>query len=177
MARHLWTVLCSKGILDGHNSLTIIDVVERIDIGAQLVRHAGSQSERDPPLPKRALIKFDLQLISLWMRSALNTPELIDSQVRIVAPNGEVIGGASTPVNLSEAQRFRTTITLGVLPLIDGVIEFEVYSRDPGATEWQRVAQIPLELRIERLPDAGVLAQGSPKKETPRKASPRKKKA
>lgn len=92
MAKHVWSVLCRKGVLDSDNNLSLFDVCESVKIEGKLPTEGVG-------------IKLPMQLVTLWIRSELTKPEKAESRALVEMPNGRKVGGASGVVALDGAPR------------------------------------------------------------------------
>ena len=135
MAEHVWSVLCRKGVLDSNNNLSMLDVLEHLKIEGEL--------------PKEGVgLKIPMQLVTLWIRSELTTPETIDTRLLIEIPNGRKLEGAAGVVNMDKAPRSRLTVEIGGLPFYgEGVYKFVVQHKQSG--KWKTNARVPLQVAVE----------------------------
>jgi len=132
MIRHVWTVLCSRALIDrDSNNMSIHNVLEQLNIVAQ-------------PQPDLAL-NLHFEIISLWVRERADTPAHGLSRVTLIDP-----GGATTPVSelkidLSSTERVRHRVLSQGLPVgMAGRYEFLVELQEDGRSDWREVALVPL---------------------------------
>lgn len=148
MAKHIWTVLCYKGSLDKYsNQVSLLDVLEEVEVG--LV-------EAIPEDAENAVIPFNMNLVSLWIRSDPETPESVSTRYSIVSPKGDVVLTWDHAVSLSEHMRARSFLRLAQFPFRGpGDYAFRVEMRDEESGQWNRVSEVPLRLKISlaREPD------------------------
>jgi hypothetical protein len=163
MAKHLWSVLCYKGILDQYtNQVSLLDVIEGITATAQ-----------EPPRPleegKALRVPASFMLVSLWMRSDVGAPEEITTRVRLVAPTGVSRRPNVVKVDLTKHVRSRTFMRFEGLPYHgDGYYQFIVEVQGEQADQWRVVAEVPLEFKLEyATPPAEAAAVTSEKPEKP----------
>ena len=136
MARHIWTILCSKASIDQQtNNISIFDVIERLTI-------AGAPHDATIALPIQA------NLVVLWMRSEYTTPEAAVGRFTLVAPNRTTLGGGQFEINLGDPHiRARNIMRMNSLPLQGpGVYNFVIELQDPENNTWSVVATLPLEV-------------------------------
>lgn len=137
MARHIWSVLCSKGALDTQtNQISLLDVLEQ----------ASATLPADPK-PGESL-HLPCQLIGLWARSDPSKPEKAQCAVRLELPDGTATDRAEMDIDLSTTTRFRSTFRMEGLPLQNGALEFVVEHRPSADNDWAEVARIPMELNL-----------------------------
>jgi hypothetical protein len=141
VARHVWSVLCTRATIDsGNQMLSMFDVVE--DLKVHLAVPAGIQ------IPEKPAIPLSVVLVSLWERSNLSVPEpKATFQIRIVSPKGrelaklEQVHSMDGPLLRSRAL---ITIQLGIDE--SGRYQFRVDERRGKA--WKEVALIPLTVAL-----------------------------
>src|SRR5262245_60174861 len=78
MAKHVWSVLCYKGVVDQFtNQVSLLDVTETVVVKLlEPVPQATDAETNDVRLP------MNLHLVTLWIRSNLAVPEECDTRVR-----------------------------------------------------------------------------------------------
>lgn len=147
MARHVWSLLCSRSVVDGQtNLLSIFDVVEEVQ--AAVVTPAGT------PAPESVPINFNL--VSLWERSIPEVPEENETcQVRIISPTGKELGRTEQVFSMiGPHSRSRVTIAIRGLPAKEnGRYEVQVFER--SGARWKKVAAIPLIVTVTHSEQAG----------------------
>lgn len=138
MAKHIWSVLCTRGVLDRYtNNVSLHDVVEEIAITPSR------------PMPD-ALGAFpaSLSLVSLWVRSEADTPETVQTRMRLLAPDGTKVAEGSVVVDMTTHKRSRYFSHLTAMPFKgDGVYQF-VVEQLVGDQDWREVASVPLEVTV-----------------------------
>lgn len=108
MARHIWSVLCNRALLDTQtNQVSLIDVVESLRI-----RGPRLPSEIDGPV----LVSTTLTLVTLWTRSDMATAERMRGRAVVTTPDGQVLPGKTLDVDLHSAPRARAFMRLASLP-------------------------------------------------------------
>lgn len=137
MAKHIWSVLCSKGALDTQtNQISLLDVLEQ----ASATLPAEPTSEESLHLP--------CQLIGLWARADPAKPEKAQCAVHLDLPDGTATDRAVMDIDLSTTTRFRSTFRMEGIPLQNGSLEFVVEHRPSADSDWAEVARIPMELNL-----------------------------
>jgi hypothetical protein len=144
MAKHVWSVLCYKGLLDQYtNQVSLLDVIEAISIKpGEPVPEALEDKEMRVPV--------HLALVTLLTRSDVAVPEVGMLRVRLVLPDGVSRPPQEVKVDLTKHVRLRNFTTITSLPLRgDGYFYFVVELRDEASDEWKTAAEIPLEFKVE----------------------------
>lgn len=143
---HIWSVLCRLSIVDQQrNNVSLIDVMEQLSF-------VGEVEEEEHPLA----LPFPIELVTLWSRTDLKTPEVSQARVLILSPKGEFLDpkGAEYDIDLTEYQRFRAMGKFGTLPYVgDGIYRFVVQNFDEKSEQWRDVASIPLEIVKQNSPE------------------------
>jgi hypothetical protein len=153
VAKHIWSVLCSQGVLDKYtNNVSLFNVLEEMTI-----KPTGPLPEGDKAFPT------SLSLVTLWVRSDPATPEIAQAQMKFVAPDGTVITQATTEIDLTIHQRHRYFSRLEVMPFRGtGIYEFVIEQRIEE--QWREEARVPLELKLSEVqkPAQPPVAQPTP---------------
>ena len=131
MIEHVWTVLCSRSVIDVEtNNVSIQDVIEQISINAE-------------PKPD-GFLPFPLELITLWERQESNKPAEGTERITFVTPSGKSNVVYEAKIDLSAAERHRHKVKFPGLPLSEaGRYYFEVEAKE-GDGDYHEVAAIPL---------------------------------
>ena len=134
MIRHVWSVLCSKFILDKEsNNLSLINVLEQINI------------KKGVELP--VVIPIEFHLVTLWMRESMNDPAKGQARILLKTPSDETLEALKYEIDLETSERRRINLTMHGLPVSEvGYYYFQVKYRLPSSTRWKTVAQIPLKI-------------------------------
>lgn len=134
MIDHVWTVLCSRAVVDkSSNNVSLQNVIEQVAVEAE-------------PTPG-ALIAMRPQVVTLWARSEPDNPVRGRARLTMRGPSGKDFGLVESEINLSEHQRYRSLATLEGLPAEEaGRHWIIVESREEGEGEWREVDRIPLML-------------------------------
>ncbi|MBI3739785.1 MAG: hypothetical protein HY258_12120 [Chloroflexi bacterium] len=133
MLEHIWSVLCSRSVIDSEtNNISIQDVIEQITINAEPAENG--------------FLPFQLELITLWGRKEINEATEGTERVTFITPSGksEVISEAK--IDLTKAERHRQRVRFPGLPISEaGKYYFAVEVKN-GNNEWKQVSAIPLKV-------------------------------
>ena len=134
MIDHIWTVLCSRAVIDTEtNNVSLQNVIERIDIEAE-------------PKKTNGILAMQLELMSFWGRSEADVPSFGYGRIDLVYPTGAITKSHDYKIDLSEFERTRYRLRIRGLHLknISGRYVFRVNLRNDGENEWHQVAAVPL---------------------------------
>src|SRR6266542_2525413 len=139
MIEHIWSVLCSRSIIDSEtNSISLLDILEQLQIASA-------------PIPDGGVINvtFNFELVSLWNRGRDNEPSRGRGRILVQNPSHTIIGQSEFEIDLSSHQGMRTRTKSPGLPVQQAgrhffVIQFQGHSE----TEWREVAHIPLDILL-----------------------------
>ena len=146
MIRHLWSVICTRSLVDqATNTLSLIDVIEDIAIGGNV----------QFPIT----IPLSMYIVTTLMRDHLEDPCSGRLRWSLFGPDGESAEPIITPVDLRESVRTRVLGRAAGLPLkAAGPHEFVVaLMDDEKPDEWTEVARVPLLIRLQE-PGSGSKA-------------------
>lgn len=143
MIDHVWTVVCSKSVVDQEsNNITLMDVVEQINAAVAVPPEAGGEQP--------TVLPFNFEVVTLWSRADLETPITGRARVLLIAPSGQQ--HESMPeyeINLVDHKRFRGRIKAQGLPAdTSGVVRFRVQLRIGDEEEWHDAANIPVQINL-----------------------------
>lgn len=156
MAKHIWSVLCRRALIDRNsNSASLIETLEEITV--ELNGHLDPDTWT--PLPVEATI------VTLLSRSDMAIPERLQMKVELVGPNNETY--ISPPkvlaIDLSEAKRARVVTTFATMPIRGSGIQRFIVQLEELTNDWRQVAEIPLAVEIhERSDKPPVAPTGTP---------------
>jgi hypothetical protein len=148
MARHVWSVLCSKSIEDkATNNLTLFEVLEQVTLNALPGADPLAQVEQSRAQGKTPLVPIPFELVTLFARSNIFASEAAHCRVRLFAPSGEELGEPEArAMDLHRFQRYRGRAQFDALPFAGfGRYEFAV-ELNSGDSGWQQVAKVPLDV-------------------------------
>ena len=134
MIEHVWTVLCSRAVVDEYSkNASLQNTLEQIVIATE-------------PLPE-TLIPFRHDVMSYWVRSDPDVPAKGKTRLSVVLPSGDVFGSNELEIDLVAHTTMRNRIHFEALPIAEaGRHHFVVELQIEGKEEWQQVAAIPLML-------------------------------
>lgn len=133
MIEHIWSVLCSRSVIDSEtNNVSIQDIIEQININAEPAENG--------------FLPIQLELITLWGRKEINETAKGIERVTFITPSGknEVISEAE--IDLTKAERHRQRVRFPGLPVNEtGKYYFKVEIKN-GDNEWKQASAIPLKV-------------------------------
>lgn len=134
MIDHVWTVVCSRAVIDSvSNNMSLHDVIEQLTI-------------RDEPRPD-GMLPIQLEVATLWARSDFDAPSQGCGRFTLLSPSGIVAPPFDFDVDLSKFKRTRTRLVYQGFPAREpGRHIFRVELQNEGETEWHQVAATPLEV-------------------------------
>ncbi len=135
MIEHVWSVLCSRSVIDqDSNNVSIQNVIEEIEVVGE--PEAG------------ALLSVRLEVTSLWITSTPEGRGCGKIRVTFTSPSGQVAEPFLFDLNLSNTERSRTRMRFQGIPATEsGRHYFKVELLEDGVDEWRQVAAIPLTIR------------------------------
>ena len=94
MIHYVWTVVCSRALIDrDSNNISIHNVLEQLNIAA-------------PPQPDLAL-NIHFEILSLWVRTNSDVPAQGTSRVTLEDPQGKRRIVSELTIDLAEVERAR----------------------------------------------------------------------
>lgn len=137
MIMHLWSVLCTRAIVDqSTNGISLIDVLEQLSIPLPA-----------PPEDKATFIGITFTVASLWRRSDLAQPVVALERLSFLDPKGKKLMEAEGRIDMQTHPRTRMLRTYdGITLTCGGTYFFRVEFRCSDTEEWQRACDIPLEI-------------------------------
>ena len=135
MAEHIWSILCSVGIIDQEtNNVSLIGAIEQIQFDF-------SQTEDSP-------IRIPMQwtLVSLWRRDHLAEPEQFTGRLRVVGPDGQDLAGAQFEIDLSAHERTRTVTRQSMFVVTEPGTHRFVIETQQEDDSWDFITAVPLEV-------------------------------
>ncbi len=136
MIEHIWTVLCSRAVIDSEtNNVSIQDVIEQITINAE--------PAEDGFLP------IPFELITLYIRKESNTPIKGNDRVTFMTPSGKAEVVSEGTIDLSSAERFRHRVKFPGVPLREAGRYYFIIDIKKDNDEWEKVATIPLTIAFQ----------------------------
>lgn len=140
MIDHVWTVVCSRAVIDrDSNNVSIQNVLEQLTIKGK------PESGVVVPIP--------LEAVTLWVRTDPDMPSRGRTRLTFLSPSGEALGEVESEIDLTEFERHRHRVHFQQLPVEEsGRHVFRVELQHEGEDEWHQVAAIPLSIHF-MLPD------------------------
>lgn len=137
MIAHVWSILCSRAVIDNEtNNISIQNVLERLAI-------AGEPKED-------AAVPISFMVASLWTRGSYQVPEHGKARVTCMSPSGETLLSAQLEIDLSKHTLHRTRFGFSGLPVPEGgIYVFRVAVKGDDEDSWRGVAEVPLEVVFE----------------------------
>ncbi|MBI4732193.1 MAG: hypothetical protein HY781_08750 [Chloroflexi bacterium] len=136
MIDHIWTVLCSRSVIDTEtNNVSIQDVLEQITVND------------DPKL--NGFLPIPLELITLWGRRESDKGTEGMERVTFLTPSGKSNVVTEAKIDLSAVERHRHKVKFPGLPLSEAgryYFRVEIQEKD---NEWREVAAIPLTVMFQ----------------------------
>jgi len=140
MAKHVWSVLCSRAILDKYtNNVSLIDSLENVEFAPPRPFKEGQWS---------VIGGLEATLVSFVVRSDVSVPEEVKLRIQLVAPNGQPNEAFVTAnVSLMNHARVRNYFSMrGIGFWSSGQHKF-VVSMETSPDKWESVAEIPLDIK------------------------------
>lgn len=137
MLDHIWTVLCSRAMVDKYtNTVSLEGVIEQMTVRGQ-------------PVPGTAT-PANLDAMTLWARRDPNIPTQARARLSVISPSGKTLGATEYDVHLEETERHRQRITFPAFPLeTAGRYVFRVEVQPDVGGEWLECASVPLSVAFE----------------------------
>lgn len=141
MIRHIWTVICSKSVIDQDtNSISLLEVLEQLNISG-------------PKLPKKkdkvVTIPLNFEVVTLWSRVSDDQPCRGNARIILFAPSGKKIKEFKHNVDLTTYKRFRNRVKIIGFPFPEsGIYNFQIQIKEEKDSNWKEVANIPLQLEL-----------------------------
>ncbi|MBI3943362.1 MAG: hypothetical protein HY326_10155 [Chloroflexi bacterium] len=141
MIEHIWTIICSRSIVDKRtNNISLIDVLEQVNVGS----FAPLQAEE-------GIVPLQFDIVSLWGRGRDGQPDKGHVRIIMVLPTGKRIEpnpGLDLSVDLTKHQRTRTITRVEGFPVVQpGRHVFIVQIEDDEG--WKDLASLPIEILFE----------------------------
>lgn len=143
MAEHIWSVLCSKGLVDkSSNLVSLIEVVENLTI---------TLTEQIPAGAREAALSLSFVLVSYWIRSDSKAGENVAGRVRTLGPGEQSLSSSEFEVSLMQHSRARHFMRFASMPY-DGAGMYRFVVEQRVGDGWRQVASVPLQLEIKHAP-------------------------
>lgn len=137
MIEHVWTVVCSRSVIDSESkNVTLQNVIERVTISEEPVASG--------------VLPIELEVVTLWARADFDEPSRARARLTLLSPSGPVGDPFEYDLDLSRYHRTRTRTRVQGLPAGEaGRHVFRVELQNEGESTWHQVAAVPLEIRFE----------------------------
>ena len=142
MIDHVWTVLCSRSVIDREtNNMSLFEVIEQLTLG-----------DASPPAERSAedegLAPIQLELVTLWTRHRDDESESGRARIRFYRPSGWFDPlTREYNIDLTVHRRVRNRSKLAGLAIREpGRHHFETSVWDEAGDDWHVVATTPLEI-------------------------------
>lgn len=139
MVEHMWTVLCSRSLVDIESqNISLLEVVDEITLPADAFANKPTMN-----------LSLQMELVTCWRRSNLSQPGKTRAKMTLMDPKGKTIEEQAYSVDLSEGNRRRTRIRIPGLALVGpGTYTFQVELQSIGNGPWMKVAKLPLDVLL-----------------------------
>lgn len=139
MVEHLWTVLCSRSLVDVESqNISLLEVIDEISVAPEALTD-----------PQGITLPLRMELITCWRRSNLAQGTKTRAKMTLVHPDGRTLEEQSYSVDLSESTRRRTRFRIpGITVTKAGTYWFRMEVQTVGNGPWIKVAQLPLDIVV-----------------------------
>lgn len=138
MLEHIWTVLCSKSLVDQETqNITLFEVLEQVNVPKEFF-----SSKKEVVLP-------NFEVVSLWGRA--NVDKAIKGKARLTlqTPSGKSLNQHEYAIDLSTHQRTRTRAKVNSLIVNEpGRYQFSIERFENQ--RWKVVGRVPLLIQVEK---------------------------
>jgi len=138
MIDHLWTILCSRCIIEADtNSISLIEVLENVTVSA------GGQPR---------FFEANWTLVTHWRRQGESLPNRGRARVELIAPNGDSVGPIPVEyeIDLSNTERMRALVHIPFLPDCgNGLYRFRISLEAEGSPTWRDVFNYPIGITFQ----------------------------
>ncbi len=147
--RHLWTVLCSRSILDkSTNQLTLVDVIDDVSLRDAVLptgEHLTDSLANAVATDGAANITAKMELVSQWARSDMEKPEKGRARFTILSPSGELLGNASEArLDMTKFKYSRHMLRFESFSFVGaGTYLLVVQQKSGRAKKWRTVSETP----------------------------------
>ena len=147
MAKHGWSILCSRSIVDSAtNQVSLIDAVDQFEINTpeidEMLQEALSSGNQG------LLIPAQLTLATWWYRAEKETPERASARLRMLNPGDQVVVEQPFAVPLETSSVHRTFFAVPALKFSGyGRYQFLIEQQLDTESGWLEVARLPLDVR------------------------------
>ena len=138
MINHIWTILCSRSIVDQETqNISLLDVLEQVTIPYQLFSQG-----------KGLVLPINFEVVTFWGRQHPKMAHQGTARLLLQSPSGQILNEHQYLVDLSQYERTRTRARVSSLMIHEPgrhifIVEFKKNER-----EWTRVAEVPLQVTL-----------------------------
>ena len=150
MIRHAWSVLCERVVTDKDSNNVILSVLEQLNL-----RYSAAE-EINPDQPVRLPISGTVA--SLWYKDSNDQVDDVVIRIRIRDFNGKYFGEGRGTVKFEGNEHARSMMAFNAIPVPQEGHGRYIFVVDfiSSSGRWRKVAEIPLELHIARVPSDQV---------------------
>jgi len=141
--KHIWSVLCSKSIVDEQtNLISLFDCIEEIQI-----KRIPDKLEKED----KKIVPVNLEITSLWFSESIKIERKLEIKIELRDPDDKIIAPTLSEFTLPEKyKRLRTRIKINKIPFtVSGEYNFDVSFREKGQKKYTNATKIPLTIKIE----------------------------
>jgi hypothetical protein len=135
MIDHVWSVLCSRSVIDSSsNNISLIEVLEQLSI------------RRMPPgADEEGVVPIQCELVTLWARADEEEPATGRGRITLVRPSGLAMPSQEFEIDLTRVQRTRHRARMNGVPVSEaGRYTFRIEFSTADGDTWDEVARVPL---------------------------------
>lgn len=133
-----WALLAQSFAIDRTtNALSVFNQIDEIGVPAEVV--APTDGKAVPLGP-------GFVVLALWSRSNATKRESTEVRVVVLSPASKELGASTAPLDLVEAPRGRTIVSVPVLPFVGaGLYEIRILLK--AGSRWRKVGSVDLTVR------------------------------
>jgi hypothetical protein len=151
MAEHIWSVLCTKHLIDPQaNIISLVDVLEMLVISDGEAQLASAKAEGKHGI----VVEQPMQVVTYWCRSDPGKAETSKGRVAFHDPEGKKLTEIHLTINLQhDWGGYRHTANFGHVPVTGfGMYWFVVEQKRRNTSRsknesWVRETRIPLQIQ------------------------------
>jgi hypothetical protein len=141
MAIHVWSILCSKAVIDREtNQVSLHDVIESLKV--EIATKNGAV-----PAEQKLALAVSFQFASHWTRSDVANPEKCRARVVLHSPS-EIVGGSEVfEVDLLNFLNSRAILRIPAIPISESGRYWFLVEQETEE-KWIEVSRIPLDVTV-----------------------------
>jgi len=141
MIRHIWTVICSRALIDKEsNNVSLVEVIEEVRLTPVKSNVEGAVT----PFP------VTIAWVTTWQREPIEHPGHSRGKDTILSPTGKVVVENEYPIDLSRYKRLRTRRNVANFPVSEsGIYSFRTQIWNEEKNVWEAVSDIPVDISVE----------------------------